>query len=226
MIKTDSADDPVAQATLWGRDHLELVFVRHGQPMPFADRPKDEFLDPRLSPAGIAQAKATASALAHETVDAVYSSDMARARMTADLLAAPFDLAVHIVSELREVGVHDRSTHPEAKTAEQWADIGRDFVASGRWEVFPMSESGVVFRSRVVQAIDSIIEQHAADTRVVIASHSGVINVYAAHVLKVTKDYFFRPAHGSVTRFWSAGATRVLWSVNEHRHLARDLFTG
>lgn len=75
-----------------------------------------------LSPRGRRQAEATAARLTTRPVSAVWSSPLDRARETADLIAAHFDLAVLVDPDLTEWGLADR-----------WAGI--------RWEdlrtVFP-----------------------------------------------------------------------------------------
>jgi probable phosphoglycerate mutase len=57
---------------------LELILVRHGLP-----ERRDDTADPPLSPMGHEQARRVAAWLAHERIDAVFSSTMLRARQTA-----------------------------------------------------------------------------------------------------------------------------------------------
>jgi 2,3-bisphosphoglycerate-dependent phosphoglycerate mutase len=62
----------------------ELVLVRHGQqawPDPATAKIGD-WVDPPLSDVGLAQAEAVGAVLARERVDAVYASNLERARHT------------------------------------------------------------------------------------------------------------------------------------------------
>ena len=58
---------------------MELILVRHGLP-----ERRDDTSDPPLSATGHEQARRVAAWLAHERIDAVFSSTMLRARQTAE----------------------------------------------------------------------------------------------------------------------------------------------
>lgn len=174
-----------------------------------AERGPTEAHDPPLTRTGVLQSGAAAELLAAEPVDAVYSSGMARARLTAELLAKPHGLAVRQLADLREIELPDTSTRPATIGPEEWRKAGRQFIATGRWESFPSAEPSTTFRGRLCRAIDSIILRHGNDRRVVIACHNGILNAYVTDILQIERDYLFRPAHGSVTRIWSAAGTRV-----------------
>ena len=204
--------DPVARATLCGIQHLEVAFVRHGQPLEPADRSPEEALDPPLTSLGLQQAAAMARYLRGRHVDAVYSSRLTRARLTAESLGLPVDY----IDDLQEVGIY--SDRIDARS-------GAAFVAGRRWEAFPSAESSGQFRARVRRAVDDIVRSHDVGDSVVIVCHSGVINAYLADLLGLEQDYFFRPSHGSVTRIWCADGRASVWSLNETAHVSGDLFS-
>ena len=117
--------DPVAAATLWGAEHLEVVFVRHGQPLPLDERAAHERDDPPLTALGRRQAQAAAALLGGEAVDALYSSDLARARQTADVLAAVTGREVRIVDgEVvgidMPIGLPDTGVRPAGLSVRAW----------------------------------------------------------------------------------------------------------
>jgi probable phosphoglycerate mutase len=77
--------------------------VRHAE----ADWPPGAALgwsDPPLTARGRAQAAAAARRLAGRRLGAVHSSDLRRARATAEALAAPHSLPVLVTEDLRELG--------------------------------------------------------------------------------------------------------------------------
>src|SRR5258706_3803519 len=94
-----------------------LCLVRHGETAWNAEGRVQGQLDIPLSPTGLAQAKAVASALAGESFDAIYSSDLVRVRQTAQPIAELLKKDVLLDERLRErhYGVFQGITYAEAK---------------------------------------------------------------------------------------------------------------
>ncbi|MBO0795965.1 MAG: histidine phosphatase family protein, partial [Ktedonobacteraceae bacterium] len=57
--------------------------------------------------------------------------------------------------------------------------------------------------------------------RVLIFSHGGVINAYAAEVLGLDRDFFFPSANTAITVVRASGTQRVLYTMNDIAHLHR-----
>jgi probable phosphoglycerate mutase len=75
------------------------------------------------------------------------------------------------------------------------------------------------FQAKVGAAIERIIEARAGDS-VVVVTHGGVINVYAAGLLGLGAAVFFDPGYASISRVLaSRGGRRGLGSLNETGHL-------
>lgn len=80
-----------------------LYMVRHGEtPWNVEGRYQGQ-LDPPLSKKGHQQAQATANSLAPLGFDAIFSSDLARARQTAEALADITSLTIQLDPRLREI---------------------------------------------------------------------------------------------------------------------------
>jgi len=202
-----------------------LLLIRHGkQHFAHRDNPTTaDWVDPPLSETGGRQAEAVGRALASERVDVVYSSPLMRALTTARAVAGHHGLDVRVVADLREIELF--RDVPEATSLTD--HIGMDelrrlqdqFFRERRWDVYPYSESGSDFRSRVVEAFDEIVARHPGQN-VAVACHSGVKNCYLGQVLGLAEDMFFRPAHASVSRVLAGDGRRVVHSLNETRHLS------
>jgi broad specificity phosphatase PhoE len=88
---------------------LKILFVRHGESQANPDRvfanrvgiPGD------LTPVGVAQAHALAWSLAPKPVTHIYTSPLARARQTAEILANTLGVPATITDALREYDVGD-----------------------------------------------------------------------------------------------------------------------
>lgn len=203
----------------------ELVLVRHGQQdLPdMRGRPVADQVDPPLSELGRRQAQVVGERMATERVDAVYASNLQRARDTAAAIAAHHGHAVTVLEDLREIEVF-RDVPPDRSALEV---IGRTrlmgarqrMIVEKRWDVYPLSERSDEFRHRVVTALEGIAALHPGQ-RVVVGCHGGVINAYIAHLLGVRADMVFRPAHASVSVVLARDTIRAVHSLNQVHHLA------
>jgi broad specificity phosphatase PhoE len=202
----------------------EIVMVRHGEqyiPDPRSGPIGDTF-DPPLSERGQQQARLVGERFSIERVDAVYASPLKRAYDTGFQIARHHRLQPQVIHDLREVEVF-RDIPPEKSAAEFLGQglllgIRERMLQERKWDVYPYSESSFEFRKRTVNAIESIVALHEGK-RVVIACHGGVINAYVGHVIGVSTDMFFRPAHTSVHIVYSGHGVRALQSLNDVTHL-------
>ena len=77
----------------------------------------------------------------------------------------------------------------------------------------------LAFQDTVVRALESIVARHQG-SRVAVFCHGGVINVWAAHVLKMVPRLFFEPNYTSIHRVAaSRNGHRSIVTVNETAHL-------
>ena len=177
--------------------------------------------DPGLADLGWQQAVRVVEALAHDAVDAVYSSPAARALETAEPLAAALGLPVQVEPGLAEFDKDHRSYVPveelKAEGDPRWHALVRG----------ELQDSGVdpqVFRATVVEAVERIAGRHPGG-RAVLFSHSGAINAYTGSVTAQERVLWFAPAYASLTRVGAArDGRRGLVSLNETGHV-RDLLT-
>lgn len=159
-----------------------VYLARHGQSDWNAAGRWQGHADRPLTALGLRQAADLAEALAAVTLDAVYSSDLRRARETAEAVAEPRGLAVVVLPELREVDVGSWSglTRAEAKERfprefRRWADGGHGWEDGETYE--RMAE-------RVVEAVLSIAAGHDGGTLLVVA-HGGPIRALHAVALGI-----------------------------------------
>ena len=156
-----------------------LILIRHGETEWNRSRTIQGQHDVPLNGTGRAQAEAVACRLANERIDAVYTSDLARARQTAEAIARPHRLAV-----IAEPGLRERhwgryqglrfdeieGLAPEAHARMVVRDPG--YVLEGGGE----SIEGLVARVRA--ALGRLVADRAGQTVVAVA-HGGVLD--AAH---------------------------------------------
>ena len=198
---------------------MDLIIVRHA--LPLRVEKESGTADPELSAEGHRQAELLARYLAHEHIDAVYSSPLARARQTASPLSSRLGL------ELREkdgVAEWDKNSSEYIPIEEMQAMNHPKWQAMIRGE-WVSDEDPDEFYARVRAAFDEIIDDHPSE-RVAVVCHGGVINYYLSHVLGMSSTQFFYPHYTSIHRVKAvSGGRRSVTSLNETAHL-HDLFEG
>ncbi|MGB2815735.1 MAG: histidine phosphatase family protein [Burkholderiaceae bacterium] len=154
----------------------QLLVIRHGETAWNAEHRIQGHLDIPLSAAGVRQAGRLAQRLANERVDAVYSSELARAWLTALPLAERLGLEVVPEPRLRErcFGVFEGLTLDEI--AAQHPEAFRLWRARDPGWAMDGGESGQQLIDRVMEAMHDIAGRHRGET-VAIVTHGGVLDV-------------------------------------------------
>jgi 2,3-bisphosphoglycerate-dependent phosphoglycerate mutase len=194
---------------------MELVLIRHA--LPERQQVDSGTADPPLSRLGIEQAQAVARWLSDETIDAVCSSPMRRARETAQAYVSLSGQPIEVHDGIAEFDRHTDSYIPmEELKATDYA-AWKAFV-DGRYNA---EVDILAFQDTVVRTLESIIAANPGK-RVAVFCHGGVINVWTAHVLQMVPRLFFEPGYTSLHRFLCARTgQRNVVSLNELAHLRR-----
>jgi 2,3-bisphosphoglycerate-dependent phosphoglycerate mutase len=196
---------------------MELLLVRHAEPVRIAAGEVSGPADPGLTARGLDQAERLAAWLAAEGVDALVTSPLRRARETAGPIAAATGLDAEVIEGIAEYDAHSGEYIPIEELRELKDERWRATI-EGRW-----TDVGGIdpfeFQARVVPVVDDLIARHPGE-RVVAVSHGGVVNVFLAHVLGIERKLWFHPEYTSVSRVHaSREGTRSVGSVNETGHL-------
>jgi 2,3-bisphosphoglycerate-dependent phosphoglycerate mutase len=134
-----------------------LLLIRHGETDWNADGRLQGHTDRPLSDHGRRQARKLAEELSGEEIEAVYSSDLARARETAEIVGDRLGLPVELDPELRE------------KDWGNWEGL----TAVERDRVEFAGESTEAHQQRMLRALERISERHPGDARVLVVTHGG-----------------------------------------------------
>lgn len=173
-----------------------ILLLRHGQSTWNAERRWQGWADPPLSERGREQARTAAAALAGTGLEVVASSDLARARETAEIIAAAIGVAEIIVEEgLRERNVGEWSGLTDVEIHARWPGM-LDAWRAGDLAVLPGGEGDI--NARVVAGLERLWG-HAAGRSVVAVTHGGVIRGLERHLGIVPQSV------GNVGGRWIAG---------------------
>ena len=159
-----------------------LLLARHGESDWNRSKRWQGFADRPLTDLGRQQAQELADRLDDTELDAVYSSDLQRARETAEAVARRRGLEVRTTADLREVDVGSWSGLTRAEAEARFPDAyARWLKGSEGWED---GESYDQLRDRVVKAIRHIAAGHEGG-RVLVVAHGGTIRAVHAAALGV-----------------------------------------
>ena len=153
-----------------------ICFIRHGETDWNVDKRIQGQIDIPLNETGRAQALAMAFNAAHHNFDAVYSSDLMRARDTAGMLAARHGLDIRILPPLRErhFGIFQGLTAAEGKVRQPEAHAR--YLARDPDYDFDTGESMHNLAKRVEAAVQEMTKHHAGHT-IAAVTHGGVLDI-------------------------------------------------
>lgn len=153
-----------------------ICLVRHGETDWNKQRRLQGHVDTPLNPNGLAQAKATAAQLRGLHFDALYTSDLQRARQTAEACAASLGIAAVDHPGLRErhFGVFQGLTYEEAQERHPRAYL--HFKRRDPQYAFGEgSESLNDFFTRIQQTVTALADLHAGQ-QILLVAHGGVLD--------------------------------------------------
>ena len=200
-----------------------IIAVRHGETAWNVDTRIQGQLDIGLNAKGHWQVQRLAKSLAHEPINAVYTSHLRRAVDTAHAISNVTGRALQTHTGLRErgFGVFEGKTFAELEAT--WPDQSRLWRQRDPLWAPEGGESLTELRERITRTASELAAQHLGQ-QIVLVAHGGVM------------DVLYRAATGQdlqAPRTWDLGnaaINRLLWTPNgftlvgwsDTRHLEDD----
>ncbi len=199
---------------------MRLVVVRHGATANNVQARYTGQSDVPLSPLGERQAVALANRLRGERFDAMVTSDLRRARGTAEAIAAYHDLPLVEDAALREIamGEWEGRTHAEAK--ERFPEECAAWEADPLHHAPPGGETLIAFGERVDVALKRWHARHPEGS-VLWVTHGGLIGVLLCQVLGMSLDrrWQFRRDNAAVNELEVGDDWAMVTRLNDTTHL-------
>lgn len=200
-------------------DATRIIAIRHGETAWNVDSRLQGHLDIPLNDVGLWQARQAALALADEPIDAIYSSDLQRAWVTARAIAETTQAPLTAHQDLRErsFGVLQGHTFEEleAKEPEQayrWRKRDPAFAPEG-------GESLIALRERITATTHALAAQHVGG-QIVLVAHGGVLDVLyrAATRQDIQAPRTWQLGNAAINRLlWTPdGLSLVGWADTQH----------
>jgi len=182
-----------------------LYLIRHGEIEGAGEGRFFGHTDVSLSATGLLQVEALARQLGAEPIDAVYASDLTRARQSASPLARSRGLAPVTVPALREMAMGRWEGLTFAEIQEREPELCARWLADPFAMPFPEGEGIADLRTRAVPALRRVVERHAG-RRIAVVAHGGTNRVLLAEALGLPLGNIFRLAQDYAA-----------WSLIEYR---------
>ncbi len=192
---------------------VQIVLVRHGATDWNLQGRCQGATDRELNAAGIRQAEEIAAALFKESVHAIYSSNLKRARQTAEAIAQPHNLPVVIEDDIRELDHGEL----EGLTFNEIKETYPDFIRRWRTEPaeiqVPGGERLVDVAERAWQGLTRVVARHRSAESIVVVSHNfpilGILCRITGTHLNSYRSFHLDPC--GVARLCCTSAS--IWSV-------------
>ena len=203
----------------------EIYVIRHVQAEGNLYRHMQGHWDGGVTPLGVRQRDALAERFRAVPVDAVYSSDLWRARFTASAVTKYHDLPVQTDKRLREINIGPWETEPFANIIWEQPELLDTFMHDQEHFYLAGAETYQQVQARALTALYEIAEQNPGRT-VVITTHGITIRCMLTKLLGVslndseTVPIFHNTGIAHLT--YENGRFTVL-SINDAEHLPPEL---
>lgn len=196
-----------------------IILVRHGQTDWNNDGRWQGQLDIPLNDAGLEQAAALATYLSERPIKAVHTSDLARAKRTAEVIADALNLSVIPDPRWREMnlGVFQGLTveEIEARYPEEYHATRADYMN----HVIPQGESRRMMQERSRTALYEILAAASEndESDVVVVSHGGTIKALLLRLFDNNHDirHISIPNTSITTIEYTSGENDGTWRLIE-----------
>jgi alpha-ribazole phosphatase len=197
------------------QERLRLYLIRHGEVEGIAEGQLIGRTDRPLSARGISQAQQLAEALSPARLAAVYSSDLQRARVTAEIIAKHRELTVHESSAWREVDMGDWEGLTVAALFEETPELIEQVFSDPASFQYPGGESFADFTVRVQAALDQLLVTHESGD-VALVAHGGICRAIIGSVIGMPMSNWLRLAqhHGCLNIIEWHGANPIVSLIN------------
>lgn len=201
---------------------MELILVRHGETDFNRDGVFRGLLEVRLNAMGIAQADATAEALAGKVFDAIYSSSLKRALVTATRIAKPHEIQIRKIDGLMDIDFGAWAGLTEKEVQGKYPKQYETWMQKPGNARFPGGESARKAWKRINSSLREILFTHGTGI-VVIVSHRVPIKMMTAYLLGMTRHDINEIKHDpcAISIFRIDGRDYKAIVLNDSSHLAK-----
>lgn len=204
---------------------VEIILIRHGLTLWNRDARIQGISDIELAPEGLRQAELLAKNFPFDKVDAIYSSDLSRAKTTAQFVADKFNLTVQTTAGLREVnfGIWEGKYFSDLEKYD--AEKLKIFNTAPDELKLEGAETLQQAQSRATDTLQKIIDCHEGGTsRVVCVAHGSINRLILAAILGIPRNNIWRLSqfNTAINILQHYDGNFIIHLINSTAHLAAE----
>ena len=197
-----------------------LLLVRHGITESNSARKFVGHSDVELSATGYRQVERLHDRLVDDKIDAVYSSDLRRALVTAEVISSGHKVDIVTCPELREVNYGNVEGLTFEEISRLYPEVAESLTNFSLRLKFPGGEGFEGFTERTSKFLDRL-KKHTPSQTVLIVSHGGSLRVLICHLLGIDLGHWqqFRLDNASLSIVETCSQRTIVSLLNDAAHL-------
>ncbi|MFC1916627.1 histidine phosphatase family protein [Chloroflexota bacterium] len=198
----------------------KLLLVRHGITEFNSTRRFAGHSDVEMNATGYKQVESLRDRLANEKIDAIYSSDLRRALVTAEIISAGREVDIITCPELREINYGDAEGLTFGEIGRLYPELAESITNFSLQIEFPGGENFEEFIARTTAFVDRL-NKHTPEETILIVSHSGPVKVLVCHLLGIDQSHWrkFRLDNASLSIVDTYPRGVIINLLNDISHL-------
>lgn len=169
----------------------KIILVRHGETQGNREGLFRGRADFPLNDNGLRQAQDLAQALKRYELEAVYSSPLSRARVTAELIAQPHNLKIEIEPDLNNIKLGIWEGRPKAEIEKRFPRLWQLWITEPERLQLPDAETLQDVQTRAFSVLERIAHENSGQTLAVV-THRAVLKPLLARALGIPEPYFWK----------------------------------
>ncbi len=205
---------------------MRLVLVRHGETDWNASGRYQGQSNVALSDRGKKQAECLAGHFPLESLDAIYTSDLDRARETAEQVASKFGLSVNREKAFRELSFGDWEGLTYGEISKKWPKEAKKLFTAPDELQIPRGETFRELQERALKKIRQLYEAHV-DQTVGVFAHGAINKTILAGLMHIPLHYLWslRQDNTAVNILRIDGEYVMVELINSTAHLGKSLIS-
>ena len=198
----------------------KLLLVRHGDTQAGSSLRYWGQSDVELSAIGLRQAENLRNRLATQKIDAIYTSHLMRASVTAKTIASEHQLDIITCDELNEVNFGKVEGLTFDQVSQLYPEVAQTWLSRSLNLSFPDGENFDKFNNRVSKFL-SRLEKHTPEEVILIVAHAGPLRLLLCHILGLELCHWrqFRLDFASLTILETYPQGAIVNLLNDVSHL-------